>query len=91
MGIGFAAPAKPAGIDAFAPGGGGTIGEGSALAWKWNQLTGEKVWVLNTAKGGSTIIDWLPSSYDSGYTVGNCDLFKSCTLLECRTSDCFQL
>ena len=58
MGIGFAAPSKPAGIDAFAPGGGGTIGEGSALAWKWNQLTGEKVWVLNAAVGGSVISEW---------------------------------
>ena len=59
MGIGFAAASKPAGIDAFAPGGGGTIGEGSALAWKWNQLTGEKVWVLNAAVGGSVIPEWV--------------------------------
>ena len=58
MGIGFAAPNKPEGIDAFAPNGGGTIGEGSALAWKWNQLTGEKVWVLNAAVGGSVIPEW---------------------------------
>jgi len=58
MGIGFAAPTKPAGIDAFSPNGGGTIGEGSALAWKWNQLTGEKVWVLNAAVGGSVIPEW---------------------------------
>ena len=58
MGIGFTAATKPAGIDAFAPGGGGTIGEGSALAWKWNQLTGEKVWVLNAAVGGSVIPEW---------------------------------
>lgn len=58
MGIGFAAATKPAGIDAFAPGGGGTIGEASALAWKWNQLTGEKVWVLNAAVGGSVIPEW---------------------------------
>ena len=58
MGIGFAAATKPAGIDAFAPGGGGTIGEGSALAWKWHQFTGEKVWVLNAAVGGSVIPEW---------------------------------
>ncbi len=58
MGIGFAAPNKPAGIDAFAPDGGGTIGEGAGLAWKWNQLTGEKVWVLNSAVGGSVIPEW---------------------------------
>ena len=58
MGIGFAAPTKPQGIDAFAPGGGGTQGEASAFAWKWNQLTGEKVWVLNAAVGGSVIPEW---------------------------------
>ena len=58
MGLGFSAPTKPTGIDAFAPDGGGTIGEGSALAWKWNQLTGEKVWVLNSAVGGSVIPEW---------------------------------
>ncbi len=58
MGIGYATPSRPTGIDAFAPGGGGTIGEGSALAWKWNQLTGEKVWVLNAGKGGSVISEW---------------------------------
>ena len=58
MGIGYLAAVKPDGIDAFAPGGGGTIGEGSALAWKWNQLTGEKVWVLNAAVGGSVIPEW---------------------------------
>ena len=58
MGIGYLAEVKPTGIDAFTPGGGGTIGEGSALAWKWNQLTGEKVWVLNAAVGGSVISEW---------------------------------
>lgn len=60
MGIGFASSTKPQGIDAFAPGGGGTKGEGSALAYKWNQLTGEKVWVLNAAVGGSCIHEWVP-------------------------------
>ena len=58
MGIGFGASVKPEGIDAFAPGGGGTIGEGSALAWTWNNLTGDKVWVLNAAVGGSVIPEW---------------------------------
>jgi hypothetical protein len=58
MGIGFASTVKPQGIDAFGPNGGGTIGEGSAIAYKWNQLTGEKVWVLNAAVGGSVITEW---------------------------------
>ena len=58
MGLGHFAEVRPEGIDAFSAGGGGTIGEGSALAWKWNQLTGEKVWVLNAAVGGSVISEW---------------------------------
>ena len=55
MGIGYGSAVRPQGIDAFTPGGGGTLGEGGALAWKWNQLTGEKVWILNAAVGGSCI------------------------------------
>ena len=58
MGIGYSSAVRPQGIDACCAGGGGTIGEGSALAWKWNQLTGEKVWVLNAAVGGSVIPEW---------------------------------
>lgn len=58
MGLGYGSAVRPQGIDAFMPGGGGTLGEGSAMAWKWNQLTGEKVWVLNAAVGGSVIPEW---------------------------------
>lgn len=71
MGIGYAAALKPAGIDAFAPGGGGTIGEGSALAWTWNRLTGEKAWVLNVAVGGSVIPEWHKdqNNYNAAVTM----------------------
>lgn len=58
-GIGFAAPQKPKGIAAFSSTGEGTIGEGSALAWNWNNLTGEKVWVLNAAVGGTCLSEWI--------------------------------
>ena len=47
-------------IDAFAKGATGTQGTGSALAYQWNQLTGEKVWVMNLAIGGSALNEWLP-------------------------------
>lgn len=47
-------------LDAFAPGNGGTRGVGSALGYQWNQLTGEKVWVMNLAIGGSCINEWIP-------------------------------
>ena len=47
-------------LDAFAPGGGGTKGEDSGLAWQWHNLTGEKVWVLNLAISGSCLNEWQP-------------------------------
>lgn len=45
-------------LDAFTAEGVGTMGEGSALGYRWNQLTGEKVWVLNLAVGGSCLNEW---------------------------------
>ncbi|MBP5231321.1 MAG: hypothetical protein ILO68_06280, partial [Clostridia bacterium] len=59
-GIGLASSKRIPNIDAFAPGGGGTVGEGSALGLQWNRMTGEKVLVMNTAVGGSCISNWLP-------------------------------
>ena len=60
VGIGYATPAKAKNIYAFTEHGTGTKGEGSAFAWQWNNLTGEKVWVLNTAVGGSCLSSWIP-------------------------------
>ncbi len=62
VGISYAAESKAKNIYAFTKSGGGTIGEGSAFAWKWNSLTGEKVWVLNTAVGGSNLKEWIPGT-----------------------------
>lgn len=36
----------------------GVIGVNSALAYEWNRLTGEKIWVVNTAVGGSSSNQW---------------------------------
>ena len=60
IGIGFAAGVKPnADIHAFNAGGAGAEGEDSGIAWQWNQLTGEKVWVLNAAVGGTCLPEWI--------------------------------
>ncbi len=64
-GLGYGADVRAGGtgtgaLDAFAPGQGGTRGVGSAMAYRWNQLTGEKVWVMNLAIPGSCINEWLP-------------------------------
>ncbi len=45
-------------LDAFTQAGTGTMGEGAAIGYQWNQLTGEKVWVLNFAVGGSCLNQW---------------------------------
>lgn len=60
MGLGFGADARPDGIDAFGTGGGGTLGTGSAVAYQWNKLTGDKVWIINAAMGGSCLNEWQP-------------------------------
>ena len=69
MGIGYSATSKPTGINAFTADGTGTKGEGSGFALKWTQLTGEKVWVLNSAVGGSCLPEWIPAA--ANYTTGN--------------------
>lgn len=57
-GIGYNAPKRPNGIDALTVGG-GVQGEAGGLAYRWNQLTGEKIWVLNAAVGGSCLNEWV--------------------------------
>lgn len=53
-------------INAFASAGSGVQGEDSAFAYYWNQLTGEKIWVLNAARSGTCLQNyWLPSLTDS--------------------------
>ncbi len=55
-------------INAFTSSGDGVQGEDSALAYYWNQLTGEKIWVLNAARSGSCLQNyWLPSLTDGGH------------------------
>jgi shikimate 5-dehydrogenase len=62
IGISYAALNRANNVNAFTVAGSGTIGEGSALAYEWNRLTGEKVWVLNTAVGGSNLKEWIPGA-----------------------------
>ena len=69
VGIGLAAEKKPYKIDAFTSAGEGTIGEGSGLAYRWNELTGEKIWVLNAAIGGSCLNEWVKGQTNYGNAV----------------------
>lgn len=36
----------------------GKTGPDSGLAYEWNRLTGQKVWTVNAAYGGSSIMSW---------------------------------
>ncbi len=60
IGLGFSAGVKPSSdIYAFNASGGGVAGEASGIAWQWHELTGEKVWVINAAVGGSCLNEWV--------------------------------
>ena len=64
MGLGWASAERPLNVDALTTGG-GLQGEDSGLAWYWNQLTGEKVYVVNAAVGGTSLHQWV---VDDNYT-----------------------
>ncbi|MBQ1232104.1 MAG: hypothetical protein IIX86_01090, partial [Clostridia bacterium] len=79
-GISYAAQNKANKINAFTADGTGSIGEGSALAWQWHNLTGEKVWVLNTAVGGSCLAEWIPGT--TNYTRAVTQFQRAQAILE---------
>ena len=45
-----------------APGAAGKGGIDSALAYRWRQLTGEKVWIINASRHGSDVTVWEPEN-----------------------------
>ena len=47
-------------LNSMTESGKGKIGIDSALAYEWNKLTGEKIWVVNCGHGGSSITTWVP-------------------------------
>ena len=47
-------------LDTLTEKGSGKTGPDSGLAYEWNRLTGDKVWVVNTAWGGTSISTWIP-------------------------------
>ena len=55
----------------------GKTGPDSALAYEWNRLTGEKVWVVNVAWSGSAIGSWLPGQSNYERAMAVCKLAQS--------------
>lgn len=47
-------------LNSLASGKKGKVGLDSGLAWKWHELTGEKIWVINCAAGSTEIARWVP-------------------------------
>lgn len=45
-------------VNSLTADGNGKIGADSAIAYRFNQLTGDKVWVINSAHGGTAIKAW---------------------------------
>ncbi len=51
----------PYSLNSLTTEGNGKTGPDSGLAYEWNQLTGDKVWVVNTAWSGTNISGWVSS------------------------------
>ncbi len=58
-------------LNSLSGAGGGKTGSDSGLAYEWNQRTGDKVWVINTAYGATEIKQWIPGGncYDRSEAV----------------------
>lgn len=63
-------------LDTLTEDGGGKTGPDSGLAYEWNRLTKDKVWVVNTAWSGSGISTWVPDGSNYKRTKGICDLAR---------------
>lgn len=61
-GLGYSAEYQPANLSALTSAGNGRYGVDGGLAFEWNKLTGEKIWVMNAAYGGSCINEWVTGS-----------------------------
>ena len=67
--LGYTASDRVVNIDGITSDAGsvkGAKGVNSALAYEWNRLTGEKMWVVNVAVGGSSSDQWQPG-HSKGY------------------------
>lgn len=49
-------------LNALTAGGGGKAGPDSGIAWGWIAAMGEKIWTVNAAHSGSSILTWLPGA-----------------------------
>ena len=57
-GLGMNAPKRPSGIDTLCDGT-GRQGTDGAIGFEWNRISGEKIFILNAAIGGSCVNQWV--------------------------------
>lgn len=69
-GLGYSAEYKPKNLNALTVAGNGRRGVDGGLAFEWNKLTGEKIWVMNAAFGGSCINEWASGTEYHTRAVG---------------------
>lgn len=64
-------------VNSLTEAGSGKTGPDSALAYEWNKKTGEKVWTVNVAYGGSSISDWSSGEPEYNRAVVACNAAES--------------
>ncbi len=69
MGLGYGSEIRPSGIDTLIASGSGVNGMDSGFAYRWTQLTGEKIWILNSAKGSTSLQTWQKGGYNYVHAV----------------------
>lgn len=66
-------------LNSLSPAGQGKTGMDSGIAYEWHRATGDKVWVINAAHGGSAIQSWQPGSAKSNNDFWQAvELFSAC-------------
>ena len=58
----------------------GKLGMDGAVASKWQEMTGEKIWLVNASHSGSSIDTWNPKEKDNNYWEA-VNLYKECEKL----------
>ena len=69
LGLGYASENRPPKIDMLTASGTGVNGCESSVAYEWTRLTGEKIWILNSAKGSTSLQTWQAGGYNYRHAV----------------------
>ena len=69
VGLGYASSKRPYAIDFLTPAGIGRQGTDGGIASSWIEHTGEKVWIVNAAVGGASVMQWINGSFSHNLAV----------------------